>query len=67
MGGANALGTWKETLNMKIVKRFALVIVASAFVVGGLAACEKSNETKAKDAVDDAAKNAKDAIDNAAK
>ena len=53
---------------MQIVKKLALVLVGSAFVVGGLAACgEKSQETQAKDAVDDAAKSAKDAIDKAGK
>ena len=52
---------------MKVAMKLALVFVASAFVAGGLAGCgEKSNEEKAKDAVDKAAGDAKGAIDKAA-
>lgn len=49
---------------MQIVKKLALVLIASAFVAGGLAGCgEKSSTEKAKDAVDKAASDAKKEID----
>lgn len=48
------------------LKKFALVLVASAFVVGAVAGCgEKTNGEKAKDAVDNAGDAAKKAIDGA--
>jgi len=64
MEGATALVGLEGDLIMQLVKKLALVLIASSFVVGGLAGCgEKKDSDKAKDAVDKAATDAKNAID----
>jgi hypothetical protein len=63
MEGATALVGPEGDLIMQIVKKLALVFVASAFVVGGLAGCGEKKEAKPADAV----KDVKDAVKEAGK